>query len=168
MVVINPWPFIIHNLHKNFRRTRGTTRRAQYPLFVFFSFFSVTLQSIWGLGRLILEDPRSHTNRPCIRQNSSERVISSSQRPLPVRRTTDTIDELPLPPAGFETAIQAIEGPQTYILDHAATWDRLVNPTYPTFFQLTWPQSRDQKAYVIVLWKQLLIKMDNVFISLYY
>jgi len=26
------------------------------------------------------------------------------------------------PPAGFETAIQAIEGPQTYALDRTATW----------------------------------------------
>ena len=62
MVVINPWYeyFVIHNLHKDFRRTRSATRRPQYPLVVF---LFCDAAAHLGLDRLILEVSRSRTNR---------------------------------------------------------------------------------------------------------
>jgi hypothetical protein len=46
--VINPWYFVIHNLHLDFCRSRSSTRRAQSPIFVYVFLF-------WGaaahLGR---------------------------------------------------------------------------------------------------------------------
>ena len=47
--------------------------------------------------------------------DSSEQVISPSQKPLPTQHNTRTL----LPSGGFEAA--AIEWPQTYALDRAAT-----------------------------------------------
>jgi len=46
-------------------------------------FFSVALRPIAGHGLLILEVSRSHTTKCHSRQDSSGRVISPSQRPLP-------------------------------------------------------------------------------------
>jgi len=52
------------------------------------------------------------------RQNSSERVISSQQRPLPTQYTQETnIYAL----NGIEPSIPAMERPQTYALDRTFT-----------------------------------------------
>jgi hypothetical protein len=62
-----------------------------------------------GQGLLIHEVSRSHTTHHT-RQDSSVRVISSSQRPLPdntQKRQTS------MPPVGFEPRISAGERPQT-------------------------------------------------------
>ena len=47
------------------------------------SFFFVALRPNVGHGLLNLEVPRSHTTTHHSREDSSGRVISSSQRPLP-------------------------------------------------------------------------------------
>ena len=57
-----------------------------YTFLVFFD--SVT--TIIGLGRLIFEVPRSHTIVHHTRSNSSERVVSSPQWPLPTQHTQNT------------------------------------------------------------------------------
>ena len=55
-----------------------------HSLFIFeLFFFTVALRSNAGHGLLILEVSRSHTTTHHSRQDSSGRVISSSQRPLP-------------------------------------------------------------------------------------
>jgi hypothetical protein len=51
----------------------------------FFFFFSVTQQPNSGLGRLIVEVSRSHAPG-----TTPERVISSSQRPVPTQQTQET------------------------------------------------------------------------------
>jgi hypothetical protein len=55
--------------------------------------------------------------------NSSERVIGSSQRPLPTQDNTTYKHktQTPMPREGFEPAIPATKRPQTYSLDRAAT-----------------------------------------------
>ena len=53
------------------------------------------------------------------RQNSSGRVISSSQRPL--RDNTQYSQQISMPPVGFEPTVSAGERPQTYAFDRAAT-----------------------------------------------
>jgi hypothetical protein len=69
-------------------------------------------------GLLIHEVSVSHTTHHS-RYDSSGRVISSSQRPLPDdiqhSRVTD------ISPAGFGTTISVWEEPQTYTLNLAAT-----------------------------------------------
>jgi hypothetical protein len=82
-------------------------------------FVLVVLRANAGQGLLILEvsrSPKTHHSR----QDSSGRVISSSQRRLPqnIQQSHDTdIHVL----AGFEPAISAGKRPQTYVLDRAAT-----------------------------------------------
>ena len=58
-------------------------------------------QSKSGLSRLIFEVSRSHADTHN-RQDSPERMISSSQRPLPTRHTTNTKDENGCRQWGFE------------------------------------------------------------------
>ena len=73
-----------------------------------------------GYGLLMLEVfPRSHTTTHHSRQDSSGRVISPSQRPLP--DNTQHSQQTSMPPAGFEPTISAGERPQTHSLDCAAT-----------------------------------------------
>ena len=60
-----------------------------------------------------------HTQRRTSRQETSRRVIYSSQRPLP--GNTQHSQQTPMPPVGFEPTISAGERPQTYVLDRAAT-----------------------------------------------
>jgi hypothetical protein len=56
------------------------------------------------------------------RWDSSGRVISPSQRPLPTEdNTTYKHRQTSMPTAGFEHAIPATKQPQTYALDRAAT-----------------------------------------------
>ena len=53
--------------------------------------------------------------------DSSGRVISSSQRPLPDNTRHSQQTKHQCPPVGFEPTISAGERPQTYALDRAAT-----------------------------------------------
>jgi len=56
-------------------------------------FFNVTQQPNAGVGRLIVEVCISHTSgHTHTRQDSSERVISSSLRPLTTQQTINTSD----------------------------------------------------------------------------
>ena len=56
------------------------------------------------------------------RWDSSWREIGSSQWPLSAQHKTFTRDKYPCTPAGFETAIPAVEWLQTYVLECRATW----------------------------------------------
>ena len=58
--------------------------------------FTVAHQPYSGLGPLIVEVSKPHTDLHT-RWFSYERVISSSQRPLPTQHTTNTTDEHPSP-----------------------------------------------------------------------
>ena len=61
-----------------------------------------------------------HTTTQHSRQDSSGRVISSSQRPLP-DKTQHSQQKISMPSVGFEPTISAGDPPQTYALDGAAT-----------------------------------------------
>jgi len=71
-------------------------------------------------GAPILDVSRSHTTTQHSRQDSSGRVISSSQRPLPDKTQHSQQTNIHAP-VGFEPTISAGERPQTYALDRAAT-----------------------------------------------
>ena len=72
-----------------------------------------------GHGLLIHEVSRSHITTHHSRYDSSGRVISSSQRPLP-DKTQHSQQTNFMTPVGFEPTISAGERPQTYALDRAA------------------------------------------------
>jgi hypothetical protein len=55
------------------------------------------------------------------RKDSSERVISASQRPLPTQHKTNTRDEEPCPQRDSNPRSQIIRQLQTYALNRAAT-----------------------------------------------
>ena len=74
-----------------------------------------------GQDLLIHEDSRSHTIPHHSRQNSSGRVISPSQRPLPDNTQHSQQTDIHIPPMGFEPTSSAGERQQTYALDRAAT-----------------------------------------------
>ena len=61
----------------------------------------------WGQGLLIIGVSRSHTETHHSRQESSVRVISPTQRPLPDKHTTLSTDRHSRRPVGFEPAIPA-------------------------------------------------------------
>ena len=73
-----------------------------------------------GHGLLNLEVSRSHTTKHHSRWDSSGRVISSTQRPVP-DNTQHPNRQISMPPVGFEPTISAGERPQTYALDREAT-----------------------------------------------
>ena len=73
-----------------------------------------------GQGLLIHEVSRSHTTTHHTRYDSSGRVISSSQRPLP-DNTQHSQQTYLCQPVGFEPTISTGERMQTYALDRAAT-----------------------------------------------
>jgi len=81
--------------------------------------FLIALRPHAGHGLLIHEVSRSHTTTHHSRKDSSGRVISSSQRPLP--DNTQHTQHTSMPPVGFERTISSGERPQTYALDRAAT-----------------------------------------------
>ena len=91
--------------------------RASYMWF----FFSVALRPNAGHGLLIHKVSRSHTTTHYSRYDSSGRVISSSQRPLPDNTPNTHNRQTSMPPVGFEPMISAGERPQTDALDRAAT-----------------------------------------------
>jgi hypothetical protein len=74
-----------------------------------------------GQGLLIHEVSRSHSTRHHSRLDSSGRVISSSQRPLPYNTQHSLQTYVHGPPVGFEPTISAAERPQAYALDYVAT-----------------------------------------------
>ena len=92
-------------------------------------------------GLLIHEVSRSHTTTRHSRQDSSGRVISSSQRPVP-DNTHNTNNRLTsMPPVGFEPTISAGERPQTYALERADTGTGVVRLVV-TWIQVWWQNLR--------------------------
>ena len=81
-------------------------------------FLFMARQTPVGQVLLILEVSRSHTATHDIRQDSSRRVISSLQRPLPDNKPNRRRAMLLV---GFELTILAGKQPQIYALDCAAT-----------------------------------------------
>jgi hypothetical protein len=71
-----------------------------------------------GQGLLIHEVSRSHTTTYHSRKDSSGRVISPTQRPLP--GNTQHSRQASMPPVGFEPTIAAGKRPHNYALDCAA------------------------------------------------
>jgi len=71
-------------------------------------------------GLLIHPVSRSYATTHHSRQDSSGRVISSSQRPLPDKTQHSQQTDIHTP-VEFEPTISAGERPQTYALDLAAT-----------------------------------------------
>jgi hypothetical protein len=82
----------------------------------------MALQPYLSVVLLCVEISWSHTTRHT-RQDSSGRVISPSQRPLPTQGNTTYKHkrQTSIPSAGFEPAILATKRPQTYALDLAVT-----------------------------------------------
>ena len=124
----------IHNeqtsIHTGWIRTHNLSRRAAADPRLrphdhwgrLTMFFTLAQQPPVGQGLLIHEISRSHTTTPHhSRQDSSGRIISSSQRPLPAQHTTFITNRHPFTPVGFEPTISAGERPQTYALDRATT-----------------------------------------------
>ena len=100
---------------------RLSPKKMLYTIFFFFFFFSfaLALRPYAGHGLLILEVSRSHMTMHHSQQDSSGRVISSSQRP--VSDNTQQSQQTSMALVGFEPTISAGERPQTYTLDRAAT-----------------------------------------------
>ena len=61
--------------------------------------------------------------RPTVLYDSSERVISSSQRPPPDNTQNTHNRQMSMPPVGFELTVSAGDRPQTYALDRTAISD---------------------------------------------
>ena len=80
----------------------------------------LVLQPPLGRGLFIHEVSRSHTTMHYSQQDSSEWVITSSQRPLPDNTQNTHNRQTSMPPVGFEPTFSSGEWPQTYALDHAA------------------------------------------------
>ena len=88
-------------------------------LFVLFCFvLFLAQQPPVGQDLLILEVSRSHTTAHHSRQDSSGRVISSSQRPLP--DNTQHSQQTSMPLVGFEPTTSVGVRPQIYVLDGTA------------------------------------------------
>ena len=87
----------------------------------------VALRPNAGHDLLILEVSGSHTMTHHSRQDSSGRVIGSSQRPLPDNTQHSQQTNIHAP-VGFETTISSGERPQTYALDREQTLDRQTVP----------------------------------------
>jgi len=77
-------------------------------------FFNLSQQPYWGLGRLIREVPRSHTDTP-----HSVGLLWTSDRPVsetsPWQHNTHK-KQTSMPPAGFEPTVWASGRPQTQAL----------------------------------------------------
>ena len=101
--------------------------RVQLNVSYAFLTYLLALQPNAGQGHLILEVSRSHAMTQHSRKDSSGRRIGQSQRPLPDNTQHLQWTDVMLP-AGFETAVQASDRPQTLALDRSATgmscWSR--------------------------------------------
>ena len=62
-----------------------------------------------------------HTHTHHTRQDSSVRVISTSQRPLPLPDKSQQSKEASMLPTAFEPSVPASERPQTHAINRAAT-----------------------------------------------
>jgi hypothetical protein len=102
-------------------QTHALNRAATWTGRIHYSFLSVALRPKAGPGHLILEVSTSHTTTHHSRYDSSGRMISSSQRPLPINTQHSQQTNFHAPPVGFEPTISAGERPQTYALDRATT-----------------------------------------------
>jgi len=73
----------------------------------------------WVRASSFMKFSRSHTTTHHTPKDSSGRMISPTQRPLPdnIQHSQQTS----MPPMGIEPTISAGERPQTYALDRAAT-----------------------------------------------
>ena len=103
---------------------------------------------------------KSHTTTHHNRKDSSEWVISSSQRPVP--DSTQHLQKTSIPPVGFEPTILAGERPQTYALDRAATGTGRIqiythNIKYLLLFDGNSGYSNVSKCYIIRTLPVLLI-----------
>jgi hypothetical protein len=96
------------------------------------SIFFVALRPKEGDGLHILKVSGSHKMTHHSRQDSSERVISPLQRPLP----DNTQHSQQTSPVGFEPTISAGERPQTYALDRAATGIGTISPLQDYMYNL--------------------------------
>ena len=74
-------------------------------------FFYPAFTTLTSLSRLTLEVPRSYRRMHHSRYDSSGRVISPSLRPLPDNTHNTHTGQTSMPPAGFEPAIAASDGP---------------------------------------------------------
>ena len=99
--------------------TQYCSNCAQHCCFITVFWGRGALRPNAGHGLLIHEVSKSYTTMHHSRQDSSGRVISSSQRPLP--DNTQHSQETSMPPAGFEPIISEGERSQTHALDRAAT-----------------------------------------------
>ena len=94
------------------KKNRQEITNVKMILFVFFVCIWCNSPTV-GQGLLIHEVSRSHSTTHHSQQDSSGRVISLSQRPLP-DNTHDTHNrETSMPPVGFESTISAGEQLQT-------------------------------------------------------
>ena len=92
---------------------------------LFYIYISVAQKPKSGLGLLIIEVSRSHTIRHTHTHTHKqptgifERMISTSQRPLPSLQQ-QTKRRTSMPSAGSEPAVAAIKRPQTYVENRTA------------------------------------------------
>ena len=84
-------------------------------------FFPHSATTPIGLSLLFVEASRSQVQH--IRQDSSGRVISPTQRPLPDNTQHSQGTDIHAP-AGLEPAISSSEWPQNHVLDRTATGTR--------------------------------------------
>ena len=103
------------NVAGNFQRSRGLYERLCCARWMDFSFF-MARQPHWGLGFLIVEVSRSHSDTP-----HSVGLFWTSNRPVAEPSDNTNSQQTVMPPRGFEFAISAGERPQTHAVDHAAT-----------------------------------------------
>ena len=102
--------YIWHTIRRNNHRILESAKLFCFPL---------TPRPNVGHGLLVHDVSRSHTTTHHSREDSSGRVISPSQRPLP--DNTHPSRQTYTAPVEFEPTISAGEWPQTYALDRAVT-----------------------------------------------
>ena len=107
---------MMHGTYIKIKKYKKTTLRFHGN-----SFFLRRCDPTPVMASSFLRFPRSHTTTHHSRQDSSGRMISSSQRPLPDNTHNTHNRQTSMPPVGFEPTISAGERPQTYALDRAAT-----------------------------------------------
>jgi hypothetical protein len=99
----------------NFLHSRGLYECLCRARWIDFSFF-MARQPQWGLGFLIVEVSRSHSDTP-----HSVGLLWRSDRPVAETSDNTNSQETVMSPAGFEFSISEGERPQTHAVDRAAT-----------------------------------------------
>ena len=128
------------------------SRDVDTPVFPFLLLILVARQPPVGQGLITHEVSRSHTTTHHSRYDSSGRVISSSQRPLP--DNTQHSRQTSMSPTGFEPTISAGGRPQTYVLDRAATETGLKIQLTIQNFDLILPNKYIIRKYVLPIWSE--------------